>query len=359
MACERELLLAQRTPRLEWQMSMRARILCAIGLAAVTAGYTPPAAQRLRATGHVTFHVAPAGEDAGNDCLVEARPCRTVQAAVSRAMLDWDFAGYEPFIRLAPGVYPRGASVAGQLVGAHTVNIVGQQSEDATQNCTLEQAQQVTVHPSAGEIAFNFEDLAIGVVRCMTIEGAGVAFGCRQTPAVDIAFIRFGAGEALSIAIGANDSCGLNVAGSIWLGNDVFQLFTANNHSRVTVGATIIALQPVTVTHFANSAAMSEIEFRTGAVSVAGPLAAKESMVYAGGAIVTNGFAIPGGVRQFNPQKPGFRVLSTFDAFAVLHFPALGLRLRALHPRASRHARRRRRTPIVTPRPPSRRQVTS
>jgi len=285
---------------------MRARILCAIGLAAVTAGYTPPAAQRLRATGQVTFHVAPAGEDAGNDCLVEARPCRTVQAAVSRAMLDWDFAGYEPFIRLAPGVYPQGASIVGQPVGAHTVNIVGQQSGDVAQNCTLQQAQQVTVRPPAGGIAFNFQDLGIGVVRCLTIEGAGVAFACRQTPATDIAFIRFGASEALSTAVAANESCGLNVAGSIWLGNDVLQLFTANNHSRVTVAATIIALRPVTVTHFAASSAMSEIEFRTGSVSLAGSLTTKESIVYAGGAIVTNGFAIPGGVRQLNPQKPGF-----------------------------------------------------
>src|SRR5262249_4060858 len=86
-------------------------------------------ASRLRAAGLISFYVSPNGSADGKESLVQEMRCRTIQNAVLRAMNDWDFAGRgDPIIRLAPGTYEEGVSVAGQPVGAHTINIVGQQS---------------------------------------------------------------------------------------------------------------------------------------------------------------------------------------------------------------------------------------
>src|SRR5262249_28422285 len=69
------------------------------------------------------FYVSPSGSDA-NDCLSQATSCKTAQVACSKAMNEWDFAGHEPFIRLTAGVHIGGCNLAGQPVGAHTVNML-------------------------------------------------------------------------------------------------------------------------------------------------------------------------------------------------------------------------------------------
>jgi hypothetical protein len=109
-------------------------------------------AARVRATDTVSFYVSPNGSEArkpvlgrpfdheirrrlartrqldqANDCLSLSAPCRTPQYACSKAMNEWDFAGYDPFVRLSAGIYTGGCNLVGP-VGTHTINIVGEQS---------------------------------------------------------------------------------------------------------------------------------------------------------------------------------------------------------------------------------------
>ncbi len=169
----------------------RVKIIAAAGLAVMAAVMAhPAAAQRKIATADVNLYVAPDGSDVDNDCLARSAPCRTPWHACVNAMRGWDYGGaFEPFVHLAAGLYRGGCNLAGQLVGAHTINIVGEQSED--QSCNLGQAARVVIEADAGQPAFYFQDLAIGVVRCLNVRG-GAGFNCRQTPASDIAFVIFG-----------------------------------------------------------------------------------------------------------------------------------------------------------------------
>jgi hypothetical protein len=197
----------------------------------------------------VNFYVAPNGSDETNTCTDKSSPCLTAQHACDEAVNNWDYLGRsQPYVRLTTGHYDKGCDLAGQPLGAHTLNIVGQQSDD--QSCTLEQAEQVVITVQENETAFDFQDLAIGVTRCLTIQGQGGAFRCRQTPASDIAFVKFGHDQPLRGGVAANDSCGINVGRRIWLGNDIHALFNAQILSRIT--ATIlnaVAVKPVTITY--------------------------------------------------------------------------------------------------------------
>ena len=273
-------------------------------------GYSQPHAQRLRAHGQISFHVSPSGSDSNNDCLTQETPCQTIQYAVARLMSDWDFAWQgDPLIRLGPGTYSEGVVLTGQPVGAHSINIVGQQDVNSNQSCSLAQAEQVIIRGAPGRPVFLIQDLAIGVVRCLTIEGAdAVAFFCRQTPASDIAFVKLGNSQSLAAGIQANENCGVNLAGAIWLGANIDNFLSADLISRVTVGGgtSITALGNIQMTHFALSYQQSLLEFRSG-VSVVGPISTKYgSLVWRGGAIITNGLKLPGGIAQAKPNAPGF-----------------------------------------------------
>jgi hypothetical protein len=257
---------------------------------------------RRRATGHVSFYVAPDGSDA-NDCLSQSTPCKTAQIACTKAMNEWDFGGYDPFIRLSAGIYNGGCNLAGQLVGAHTINIVGEQSED--QSCTLQQAERVIVHPAPGtsEI-FMFQDLAIGVLRCLTVEGPGAhGVKCRQTPASDIAFVKFGGSQGLQFGASAGGSCGLNLGGTIWVGNNLTAVVAAGSNSRLTAAAHVVATNPVSLEYFALSYDLSLIEFF---YPITGPFTVQNgSRVWRAGTILTNGQSIPGGCVQADANQPG------------------------------------------------------
>jgi hypothetical protein len=225
-------------------------------------------------------------------------------------MSDRDFAWQgDPLIRLGPGTYSEGVVLTGQPVGAHSVNIVGQQDVNSNQSCSLAQAEQVIIRGAPGRPVFLIQDLAIGVVRCLTIEGAdAVAFFCRQTPASDIAFVKLGNSQSLAAGIQANENCGVNLAGAIWLGANIDNFLSADLISRVTVGGgtSITALGNIQMTHFALSYQQSLLEFRSG-VSVVGPISTKYgSLVWRGGAIITNGLKLPGGIAQAKPNAPGF-----------------------------------------------------
>ena len=272
-------------------------------------GYSQPPAQRLRAQGQI-FHVSPSGSDSNNDCLTQETPCQTIQYAVARVMSDWDFAWQgDPLIRLGPGIYSEGAVLAGQPVGAHTIYIVGQQDSDPGQGCSLAQAEQVVIRGAPDRAVFYIQDLAIGVVRCLTIEGTdSVAFVCRQTLATDIAFVKFGNSQSLGGGIHANENCGVNLVGTIWLGANIDDFLYANLISRITVGGgvSIAALGNIQMTHFALSYQQSLLEFRPG-VSVVGAIGAKNgSLVWRGGTMIRNGLKLPGGVTQAKPDAPRF-----------------------------------------------------
>ena len=285
----------------------RVKIIAAAGLAVMAAVVAhPAAAQRKIATADVNLYVAPDGSDVDNDCLARSAPCRTPWHACVNAMRGWDYGGaFEPFVHLAAGLYRGGCNLAGQLVGAHTINIVGEQSED--QSCNLGQAARVVIEADAGQPAFYFQDLAIGVVRCLNVRG-GAGFNCRQTPASDIAFVIFGGGEqSLATAVQASDSCGINLGGVIWLAGDMTTLFAASNVSRITIGGgvPIVAINPVAVEYFAIASQGAGIEFRAG-VTIDGPIRTTGSLVTRAGWIATNHLALPGGIAQATPSEPGF-----------------------------------------------------
>src|SRR5215813_7552948 len=289
-------------------------LICILALATILAsgflflGYSQPPAQRLRAHGQI-FHVSPSGSNSNNDRLTQETPGQTIQYAVGHVMADWDFAWQgDPLIRLGPGIYSEGAVLAGQPVGAHTISIVGQQDSDPGQSCSLAQAEQVVIR-APGRAAFYIQDLAIGAVRCLTLEGAdSVGLVCRQTPASDIAFVKFGNSQSLGGGIHANENCSVNLGGTIWLGANIDTFLYANLMSRITVGGgvSIAALGNIQMTYFALSYQQSLLEFRGGA-SVVGPISAKNgSLVWRGGAMITNGLKLPGGVTQAKPDAPGF-----------------------------------------------------
>lgn len=258
---------------------------------------------RFKATANVNFYVSPSGND-NNDCLSLLTQCGTVQRACIKAMNEWDFAGHEPFIRLSAGLHIGGCNLAGQPVGAHTINIVGQQSPD--QSCTLAQAELVTVRPGQGQAEiFFFQDLAIGVLRCMTLEGPDAnGVQCRQTPASDVAFVKFGGQQAMKFGATAGQNCGLNLGGTIWVGNNLIALFGASSTARMTVAATIEATNPITLEYFALAYDMSMIEFF---YPISGPFTVLNgSRVWRGGAILSNSQNLPGGCTQGELSKPGY-----------------------------------------------------
>jgi len=226
------------------------------------------AQQRLRATDDVSFYVAPDGNDDGNDCLAAVRPCRTAQYAYERAMRDWDFAGFSAYIRLSPGIHHGGVQLAGVPVGTYLVNIEGRRSDEDEKagRCTLSQAEQIIVEGSSGTNIFAGEDLAIPAIGCLTLRAECIEWSgsecvarasgvtgiyCRQTPVVDLAFIKF---DGLSIGITAG-SCGeINLAGAMWISNSM-HVFLQASGSQILRGSNgpIIALNPVDLTYFALS----------------------------------------------------------------------------------------------------------
>jgi len=278
-------------------------------------------AQRLRATENVSFYVAPDGNDFGNTCLAVDQPCRTAQYAYQRAMRDWDFAGFKPYIRLSAGVHHGGVHLAGVPVGTHVVNVVGQQSHDKAESCALSQAEQTIVEGSSGDNIFVGEDPAIPIIRCLTLRAECIEWSgsncmarasgvngiiCRQTPVIDIAFIKF---DVLSTGITSGQACGeVNLGGAIWIGNSMHAFLVASGSIILRGGSVpIIALNPVELTYFA-------LSYDGAKIYLAGPAieniqhfpSTTRSVVYRGGAIMTEGLVLPGeGCVQADPSKPG------------------------------------------------------
>jgi hypothetical protein len=287
-------------------------MMLAIFLAILT--HTATNAQRQQTNQNVVLYVSPSGSDCvgpeckPNDCLSARLPCRSINYAVARGMNFWDYSGGgSPVVRLGPGRYSESVIVVGQPVGAHTVDIWGQLEPDFS--CTLSQAEQVIIEPPAGTAAFEFQDLAIGIVRCLTVQGpSSQGFACRQTPASDIFFIKFGHDKEMGQGISIKDSCGLNVGGRIWIGNNMHVFLGASVNSRLTIGndVPIIALNPVNIDYFALSYKGAIIDLGAG-MKFVNPqfISGQQYSVAWAGAIYAAGNAIPGTIPG-QASIPGF-----------------------------------------------------
>jgi hypothetical protein len=278
--------------------------------------HTATNAQRQQTNQNVVLYVSPSGNDCvgptcvPNDCLLAGLPCRSINYAIRRGMNFWDYGGEgSPVVQLAAGRYAESVNIVGQPVGAHTVDIWGEQSAD--QSCTLAQAEQVIIEPPAGTAAFQFQDLAIAVVRCLTVQGpSSQGFACRQTPASDIAFIKFGHDKEIGQGIAVGDSCGLNVGGRIWIGNNMHVFMGASVQSRLTVGrdVPIIVLKPVNIAYFALSYKGALIDIGAD-VKFVNPqfVSGQQYIAVWAGAIYAGGNAIPGTIlgRTSIPGVPG------------------------------------------------------
>jgi hypothetical protein len=180
---------------------------------------SPALAERNRATANMRFHVSTDGDDSA-DCVTA--PCRTIQRAYIVVMNDWDFAGHQPYIKLAPGVY-QGVKATGQAIGSHVVNIVGQQSSDLAESCDYSQADQVTVESAEADAVFDIQDLALLIVRCLRVRAPnGAGFLVRQTPVSDIAHIIF---DVLRFGVIAKENGAINLGGTMWLSNSMTVFF--------------------------------------------------------------------------------------------------------------------------------------
>lgn len=93
---------------------------------------------------------------------------------------------------------------------------------------------------------------SIRPVSAAALEGPGaIGVQCRQTPASDIAFVKFGGSQALQFGATSGQSCGLNLGGTIWIGNNLKAVVAASSNSRITVAANIVAANPVSLDFFA------------------------------------------------------------------------------------------------------------
>jgi hypothetical protein len=92
------------------------------------------------------------------------------------------------------------------------------------------------------------------VLRCLTLERPGAnGVQCRQTPASDIALVKFGGSQALQFGATSGQNCGLNLGGTIWVGNNLKAAVAASSNARITVAANIVAVNPVSLEFFALS----------------------------------------------------------------------------------------------------------
>lgn len=266
------------------------------------------------------LYVGPTGNNSGNDCEDQNYPCQTIQYAIDRALRDWDNRGHQIYVKLAPGRYSHGAKIYGPPTGAYIINIVGQQSNDTGQGCSLAQANQVTVEGGPGEVIFDTQDYGLSVIRCLTVRAtcisgpeetctaraSGVtAFNYRQTVVSDIAYIRF---DNVATGISVVDQGAVNLGGTIWVGNNMTVFIQASGPSRVTIAAPIIILNGVNIVYLILSYEGAHIVFNPGFGITNWNLigSAIGGLVYRGGTIITNGVWLPpAGCQQADPNQPG------------------------------------------------------
>jgi hypothetical protein len=201
------------------------------------------------------------------------------------------------------GVY-QGVKATGQAIGSHVVNIVGQQSSDLAESCNYSQADQVTVESAEADAVFDIQDLALLIVRCLRVRAPnGAGFLVRQTPVSDIAHIIF---DVLRFGVIAKEMGAINLGGTMWLSNSMTVFLVSDTQSRITVASPIVVLKQINVDYFAMAYQGGHINFYSDSSVLNGELISQTSeRVYRGGAILTNGIALPGPCLQSDPDQPG------------------------------------------------------
>ena len=253
-----------------------------------------------RATGVTRFYASPSGNNA-NNCVSEAKACRTIQAAYDKMIAGYDFQGQSPTIHLADGTYADATVDAIEMpIGAHAVTIMG--------NCTGPSfganRDRVVVRPPPGKAAFWVQDGATLIVSCMKIEGEdAVAFQGRQHIILDAQWITFG---KLKQAFAMTDHSIVNFGGDNTISGDMTVFASAYYLSTIRfMGKTTIS-RPVKISYFVQSYLKSLVEFEPRA-SFVNPksVSGAKYYVWREGSFVANGLPLPGDVPGKNVDGTG------------------------------------------------------
>jgi hypothetical protein len=186
--------------------------------------------QRTRLTEQALFYVDPVKGDDGNSCTSQEQPCKTVQAAYDKMYENYDFNGFDARMQLADGDYTDGLGIAGHLVGAVSVQVVG--------NCGDPQA--VKVNPTEGRPAFAAQDGGNLQVACLQVGGSGaVGF---QAGRMGVLQVNFQPGDTLvfgdmpgGTGIIATDGGTVNIFGSVVISGNAAVHWSVSSLSRLTV----------------------------------------------------------------------------------------------------------------------------
>jgi hypothetical protein len=266
--------------------AMTLGIPAALSYLLVCLGCEPAAAQRYRPTQPVTFYAAPNGVDAGNNCLSQASPC-TPQGAHSVALRDWDFSRSSCTIRLADGVYTRGVSIAGQYVGTHLCQVYGH--VNSVDVCA--DAGAVVFDVPAGNI-WDIQDGMMTSIACLTVQGENaIGFYGRQHVVVDLSYINC---SKISQCISMTQYAVSNLANYLWVSDNAGCLFCASHFAHIRLAnVLIIPTKPVAINYFAQSAALSVVEFLNSQISNPQWMAGSQCTTSYGAIILRGGLTLP------------------------------------------------------------------
>jgi hypothetical protein len=208
-----------------------------------------PVEQRTRLTEQALFYVDPVKGDDGNSCTSKEQPCKTMQGAYEKMYENYDFSGFDARMHLADGEYTDGLGIAGHLVGAISVQVVG--------NCGNPQA--VNVSPAEGA-AFAAQDGGNLQVACLQVGGSGaVGF---QAGRMGVLQVNFQPGDTLvfgdmpgGTGIMATDGGIVSISGSVVISGNASVHWAVFSLSRLTVdgGTTYSFRDNYTIDYFLNT----------------------------------------------------------------------------------------------------------
>jgi hypothetical protein len=191
-------------------------------------------------------------------------------------------------------------------VGTYLIKIKGQTAADGS--CPYERAQQTVLTGESNTNIIDGTDLGIPWVNCVMLQAAPGATGvtginCRQSPVVDAINVVFG---FLSSGIRSSLGCGaINLIGNMWINNNMTVFMFASGLSTINAAGPISAANPVNIPYFALAYEGARIYINAGGGSL-GSISPGASLVYRGGAIITNGQPLLSSCGQIDPTQPGY-----------------------------------------------------
>lgn len=234
--------------------------------------------------------VSPTGDDA-NDCLTLATACLTLQRAADSLKAADGLTG-SGAVYLDDGVYTAGATV----LYFRFVSFVG--------NCA--EPWKTKVSAPYGAIAFNGEDHAIMIVKCMEISAQnGIGIRARQFTIADYENIRWG---SAAIKVSATEISKANCAGTQWILHGGTNYALANGQSQIALGCTHWINDGQSFNSFVQADGSSVIIF--GGASFTGPGVStlggyKGTAGNWGSLIDTGGVTVPGTSGWASPSGGG------------------------------------------------------